>query len=878
MQEKKYCAFISYRHLTPDQEIAQKLHTAIETYGIPASVRQRAGRRRMGRVFRDQEELPLSSDLGADIEAALDDSEWLICVCSPRYLESNWCLRELEYFLERHGRDRVLTILTEGEPRDSFPEMLRFAVGPDGRRQEIEPLAADVRGGSLAESLKKLRGEKLRLLAPMLSVSYDDLKQRARQRRTRIAAAVAAAVLVLGAGTGVYLARDAAKKAELRLQAELQKQAADAERRTAVGNSIGELLKSADGARTAEETFTAVDELLEALALSDENDRLRREEIIDQLRRTIYTEPYEVLSRYGNQNVRLLNIQASPDGRRLIGIVNSNSVAMIDLDTRQTVYEVSVNNAMLNNLRFSPDGKRFLATCDEGRQVCVWRTEDGTLEYTYTSRRDQKYNIANALFWRNSNTLLIQDMAQFFFVTLDGTETLLYTLGEQQSGYDPNDNLITQSFGKSISEILTIHTDDYTGMNIAVAPDWSKILISGRDGSTGVIILSPEGKRICLLDGLPGTLGEEFVFSSDGSLVTYLSDGFGLFGTFDANTGKLKYIYALDGSSHGSPHYIPGTGRLAFLTNDNLLVMDGESAELCYSMALDSTMYVPTLQCAPDGKTLLVLAQDLYVVDAESGALILRMPADAAAPYNNAVFARGSLFLTKNDGSASICALGDTASVWTAERYDGKLARPYDPAAADAAASLHGEHKLTEGFLNSTALVAGELEPRVFAARDEKQYAIAYADGVIELFDADGDGSVKAMISQLSREITALGIVNDRLVAADGGGRMLLYRTDTGEVQKILNTDWRYTDFAFSADGDRLMARRLSWKEIDVYDLEAGELLFTLSSTAYLSDYGFSYDGALAVAYTGGGVVLGELYADEETLIEKARALQTLYK
>ena len=53
MEQQSYCAFISYRHQSPDQEIAKALHTAIETYGIPASVRRQANRKRMGKVFRD---------------------------------------------------------------------------------------------------------------------------------------------------------------------------------------------------------------------------------------------------------------------------------------------------------------------------------------------------------------------------------------------------------------------------------------------------------------------------------------------------------------------------------------------------------------------------------------------------------------------------------------------------------------------------------------------------------------------------------------------------------------------------------------------------------------------------------------------------------
>ena len=122
LEQHSYCAFISYRHLSPDQEIAKALHTAIETYRIPAGVRKQTGRKHMGMVFRDQEELPLSSNLSADIETALDQSEWFIAICSPRYLESKWCLKELEYFVEHKGAERVLTVLVEGEAKHQEAE------------------------------------------------------------------------------------------------------------------------------------------------------------------------------------------------------------------------------------------------------------------------------------------------------------------------------------------------------------------------------------------------------------------------------------------------------------------------------------------------------------------------------------------------------------------------------------------------------------------------------------------------------------------------------------------------------------------------------------------------------------------------------------
>ena len=209
MEPLEYRAFISYRHLSPDQEIAKKLHTLIETYGIPVSLRRSLGITKMGRVFRDQEELPLSSDLGDDIHQALDHSEWLICICSPRYPESTWCLEEVRYFQSIWKGDHILTILAEGEPETAFPEALRFKE-IDGRTVEAEPLAADVRAATLAESLKKLDAEKLRILAPMLGVNFDDLRQRARKRRNRILAAViAGAFAVLSGFLGYAVVKNA---------------------------------------------------------------------------------------------------------------------------------------------------------------------------------------------------------------------------------------------------------------------------------------------------------------------------------------------------------------------------------------------------------------------------------------------------------------------------------------------------------------------------------------------------------------------------------------------------------------------------------------------------------------------------------------------
>ncbi len=207
----KYDAFISYRHCELDMEIAKKVHSGLETYKIPGAVRQKTGRKKMGRVFRDQEELPIGSDLDDNISGALRESEYLIVICSPRTPESYWVCKEIDSFIEMHGRNHILAVLIEGEPDESFPPQLLT----DDEGNPVEPLAADVRGKDRKERNSKFKTEILRLAAPVIGCTYDDLKQRHRERiikRTIAIVSSAAAVLAIaGAAFGLYNANVAAK-------------------------------------------------------------------------------------------------------------------------------------------------------------------------------------------------------------------------------------------------------------------------------------------------------------------------------------------------------------------------------------------------------------------------------------------------------------------------------------------------------------------------------------------------------------------------------------------------------------------------------------------------------------------------------------------
>ena len=227
----KYDAFISYRHCDLDKFVAENLHKILETYELPKNVKEKLGitGRTIRRVFRDQDELPLSSNLEDPIIDALKNSKYLIVICSPRLKDSLWCKKEIETFKKLRGRKNIFCVLIEGEPKDSFPEEVLYdeeeKILKNGKKKKekvlVEPLAADVRGETKKDVLKKLKEEKLRLIAPMYNLDYDDLKQRhkiRRQKRILIISLIAASFLfLLALYTSIMLIKINSQKNTLRL-------------------------------------------------------------------------------------------------------------------------------------------------------------------------------------------------------------------------------------------------------------------------------------------------------------------------------------------------------------------------------------------------------------------------------------------------------------------------------------------------------------------------------------------------------------------------------------------------------------------------------------------------------------------------------------
>src|ERR1051326_86228 len=226
--ETKYWAFLSYSHqdnLAPriDGSVghirwAEWLHEGLETYRVPAEFRSRQARpgeempERVFPVFQDENELPINADLAESIRTALRQSRFLIVICSPRSATSLYVNEEVIYFKELGRGSWMMTFIIDGEPNASFPNKAGFSEKdecfcpalrhPLNANHEVdtthraaqEPIAGDVRikdSASTREAMKRdlsthrpvMEYMKLKLIAGLMGVGFDELAQRDKERQ-----------------------------------------------------------------------------------------------------------------------------------------------------------------------------------------------------------------------------------------------------------------------------------------------------------------------------------------------------------------------------------------------------------------------------------------------------------------------------------------------------------------------------------------------------------------------------------------------------------------------------------------------------------------------------------------------------------------------
>lgn len=204
-QGKRYRAFISYSHgdnREQGRKWADWLHQGLETYHIPAELIGQPNARgepipaQIYPVFQDEKELSANADLSASLQRALDQSDFLVFLASPRSARSPYVQEELRHFKRSGKSANIIAMILRGEPvhggaddpDQCFPEVLRHGVDAQGRTdlaRTEEALAADVRlPHSREEGFTSLEAYRQHLLAQKLPA--PEVRQRVQAYGERL--------------------------------------------------------------------------------------------------------------------------------------------------------------------------------------------------------------------------------------------------------------------------------------------------------------------------------------------------------------------------------------------------------------------------------------------------------------------------------------------------------------------------------------------------------------------------------------------------------------------------------------------------------------------------------------------------------------------
>ena len=450
----KYDAFISYRHVEPDQSIAKQVHQLIETFKAPKEFYQN-GKRPTFRVFRDREELA-ARDLSASIEEALETSRYLIVICSKRTPLSEWCQREIETFKSLHGSERIIPVLIEGEPGEAFPLPLKELKGEESVSEILaadirpdETLNADFEGyealqnnnkAKLKELTKKsldiLKTEKYRVMATILGCSFGDLKQRDKERKSKrimTVSTVAGAVFLI---FGLFMA-NAYQKAELARQEAVQSNASILMKRSKDFTKEGDFIKAVLVAKEAMKSIKPNMKYYDTLKAEEDS-------IFNSM---IYHSGASTLTSISTKNIFTF-MDVSHDEKYVAYGLDNNYTAIASVDNGEVLKILSGHTQPVKVVMFSNNDKylasySFDNTCiiydvetgeerakieTDGIPMLVRFSEDDSklilITYDNISTNFYLYDTAN---WQRTGGFVIDELIKRADIKKDGSEALIIT-------------------------------------------------------------------------------------------------------------------------------------------------------------------------------------------------------------------------------------------------------------------------------------------------------------------------------------------------------------------------------------------------------------------------------------------------------------------
>ena len=211
-EEYTYYAFVSYR--SSDEKWAKWLQEKIEGYRLPTTIQHENNdlpKSRLRPCFRYHTDIQ-PNELKTELRSKLEQSKYLLVICSPRSAQSPWVGAEIDTFVELGRRDRIIPIIVEGRPYSDDPatecynpSLLKHFPHSDDIKEDREILGVNIHEEGSGSAFMKRERAVMQVVSRMLGVSFDRIWQRQKRRIIRrVVMSVVGALLVLSALLSVW--------------------------------------------------------------------------------------------------------------------------------------------------------------------------------------------------------------------------------------------------------------------------------------------------------------------------------------------------------------------------------------------------------------------------------------------------------------------------------------------------------------------------------------------------------------------------------------------------------------------------------------------------------------------------------------------------
>lgn len=555
---KQYYAFISYKR--DDQKWAEWLQEKLEHYKLPSNLNGRDSLPKEIRpVFRDKSELA-AGVLADEIQKALDNSKYLIVICSPHSAKSEWVNKEVQSFIDSGRTDKIIPFIIEGTPNsgnddtECFPKAIRELSAED----ELLGVNINEMGRDAAA---------VKVVAQMFGLRFDDLWQRHEREKKRrrnwiITASVAAFLVMVGIAGWIWHQNVVLKKQRWEMLESQSKLVSEMIKLNVKDDSYLARLAALevlpkDVGNPVDRPYTAEAERALREASKYNSAVFKAQDVCE----AIFTPDDEyVLARFLDSTLRIIAVNTgnvtktikrdyvtwghcySPCGKHIISH-NKNNIFVLDSQTLELELSFEVDTATVYSANYNPDGNKIITT--SGHYLKIWDAETGDCLNTIVSKKlflfatyspDGKYIAVierenEYSYGGESNSIIVYNSDDYKIKRLFTKEYM-------------EDYLVFTNDGKGIllpyyeSEILDVETGDTIikmktdpeCLGLCFSPDGEKVMgysawvigPSSVNYKTIKIWNAKTGEEIKTLYGHNGFLGSA-LFNHEGSKVVSIS-------------------------------------------------------------------------------------------------------------------------------------------------------------------------------------------------------------------------------------------------------------------------------------------------------------------------------------------------------------------